>query len=1355
MASSSSSSDLKGEDTSYVEMYDPNDATLIGKHCQDDYCNQLDFLPFLCQSCGKTYCLDHRSETAHKCANAGAWAKRKRLAQQARSSIGGSKTLRDKVSEKPCSTPNCKTIVGTSLTPGVHCSTCNRDYCLKHRLQEDHNCKNLVPIGARPNQMDLVGQRAMSALDRLKAWGKTQKEQAGRSLPKPKPSSTSARLIAVNNLKKTAKGDAKVPVEKRVYLYVEAEAETAKAKFPKGEFFYSKDWVVGRVLDAAAKDLQVQNINNQSSDERDKLRVFHVEGGRLLDYSEKVGVALQSGNTVVLLRGVGAPVDLIEMRWWWEHESSIAYTLLPYFREFLEMPPLVSRKRLRGSATDDEAAGASSSREQQTTSTQQPKTSGSTQRKSTLYDDLDAAITPQQPSLLRGLEADDDGSSSLSSMSDTEFEDVPAVKRQRTDVSGDDDDEDEDVEFEDVAALVAEPADAPVTSGDLELTLSRDDRMSLTNTYGDKKGPSKRERSVRYATHRLHVLLLLWHNSIRNSWLCDPEVQATVISHLPPRLWDEVDRWMRSSGLAKERSPEPAPPSLRSSSKNKGRVKGKASEAKEDSSRDWSSAAVRLEEGVPDMSRGDPLIRLMQSLTAWWRQRFKVTTPGLRKRGYMPLERLDRLTKGHKNMEHNADIFGEKISSVEDMRRCARSCRGSRDVGAQLFTALVRGLGIEARLVANLQTLGFGWNKLEDAEPETQREKDRLSGEATPLASQKTESIPTRTTTKQRKNSSALMSSPKSTRKATGTGPIVLDESDELDVEYKDTDDESVVEMEARPKRIAAAAKQYDTDLEFPHYWTEVLSPITQKYLPVDPIVKNVVATNRELVEKLEPRGGKADKARQMMGYVVGYSSDGTAKDVTVRYLKKQIFPGRTKASRMPVEKVPVYNRYGKVKRYEQLDWFKAAMSGYQRGSRKAPITEVDEVEDSTDLKPAQPEKKEVKEGEETLQYYKQSKEFVLERHLKREEGLRAGAEVVKIFRNKVRGGKVEEQNVYLRSDVLQVKSAETWHKQGRAPIQGEEPLKRVPYRAATTNRRREIMEAEAATGNKVLQGLYSFEQTDWIIPPPIKDGIIPKNEYGNIDLFAQHMCPQGAAHVPFRGAVKVCKRLQIDYAEAVVDFEFGHRMAVPVIQGVVIPEEHHDRVMEELQKDEAERVRKEDEKRKKAALGQWRRFLMGMRIVKRIREDYGDIDESVSVFAHSKGGAPGGRSGGGALPTATNDEDLAGGFLPEGYEEEEEDDGQGAAHGAYHMSGFFATAAVGDDEAQDDDGLVMEDHGNSNGHHREQPVQEKDDAKQPEVPKERPRKPAPPKKATPKKAAPKRGSRKKAVIEDSEEENE
>ncbi|PHH83505.1 hypothetical protein CDD82_56 [Ophiocordyceps australis] len=317
MASSRPLSNSDALETSYIEMRDEGDAYLVGKHCQYEYCRQLDFLPFVCQSCSKTFCLDHRTEMAHECSKAGAWAERRRKAQLSQPFIGQGKMVHDRVSQKPCASPECKTTVGTSLAPGVHCKTCNRDYCLKHRLQEDHACSSLKPLGLRATaattQAD-VAQRTRSALDRLRAWGSAKREQAEGVLPKPKPknNSAAARVAAVNKLKKTAQGRSDVPEEKRIYLYVEAEAQTAKAKLPKGDFYYSQDWVVGRMLDEAARSLQVQNINNRSSDEKDRLRVFHVEGGRMLDFGEKLGATLQSGNTVVLLRGVGPPPNLIE-----------------------------------------------------------------------------------------------------------------------------------------------------------------------------------------------------------------------------------------------------------------------------------------------------------------------------------------------------------------------------------------------------------------------------------------------------------------------------------------------------------------------------------------------------------------------------------------------------------------------------------------------------------------------------------------------------------------------------------------------------------------------------------------------------------------------------------------------------------------------------------------------------------------------------------------------------------------------------------------------------------------------------------------------------------------------------------
>lgn len=109
----------------------------------------------------------------------------------------------------------------------------------------------------------------------------------------------------MNTLKKNAKGDAKVPVEKRVYLYVEAEAASKSASVPRSELFFSFEWRVGRVLDEAARQLGVENVNNRGGGEMERLRVFHVEGGRVLGFGDKLGEMVKSGETIVLLRGVG------------------------------------------------------------------------------------------------------------------------------------------------------------------------------------------------------------------------------------------------------------------------------------------------------------------------------------------------------------------------------------------------------------------------------------------------------------------------------------------------------------------------------------------------------------------------------------------------------------------------------------------------------------------------------------------------------------------------------------------------------------------------------------------------------------------------------------------------------------------------------------------------------------------------------------------------------------------------------------------------------------------------------------------------------------------------------------------
>src|ERR1700761_965141 len=78
MASSSTPPPASAEHS--YSMIGDQDLEAIGAHCHYEYCNQLDFLPFRCESCKHTYCLDHRTETSHTCPKAGAWAAARRAA---------------------------------------------------------------------------------------------------------------------------------------------------------------------------------------------------------------------------------------------------------------------------------------------------------------------------------------------------------------------------------------------------------------------------------------------------------------------------------------------------------------------------------------------------------------------------------------------------------------------------------------------------------------------------------------------------------------------------------------------------------------------------------------------------------------------------------------------------------------------------------------------------------------------------------------------------------------------------------------------------------------------------------------------------------------------------------------------------------------------------------------------------------------------------------------------------------------------------------------------------------------------------------------------------------------------------
>lgn len=1004
------------------------------------------------------------------------------------------------------------------------------------------------------------------------------------------------------------------------------------------------------------------------------------------------------------------------------------------------MPPVLSRKRLRSDSPNPGPPPKRARAPKATVSKPPAPVQPARRSKQSVFDAAPKANSTlsQTKKFLEGSE--DDSELSDADSSEDEFEDIPLNKESSAkgkgkvqDVSESEESEEDD--WEDALGVQhhhtkQDAGPDPKISGDIALTLSAVPKAAFDSKPDGKKGPSKIQRQIRNVSHCMHVQCLMFHNLMRNAWIEDKEVQKILVGSLTLGCWQEIEQYWRDAGIpegvsravvaskGKKSSEQAKKGTEKDKTSNKGNWKASGSNGvkiydtpdnklsaqrkeqarreyeaslardevqgtAERKQRDWGAKSKRMEPETPNTTHGDPLLRLLKYLSAYWKAKWRTTAPVLRKRGYLSPSTLQAEIDAWKEYGSHADSFGERIESREAFREIARKCEGSKDVGQQLFTALIRGLGIEARMVSSLQPVGFGFSQAEEGKPKNlEKLKDvakleRNGGTANPARSKTT---PAKSTTKKSNGNQPI--SPRNRRKVVASSGSDSDSSDLSSVISISSDTEDGKPSKKTSK--ASKTRDYNDDLPYPTYWTEVISNLTHTPVSVSPLSRTIIASSAipEKYSDFYARGAAADKAKQVFAYLIAFSSDGTAKDVTTRYLPKHQWPGRTKGFRMPVEKIPIHNKHGKVKRWEEWDWFKSVMRPFARPHTKRQPW--DEVEEEGDLVPAEPEKKKTMDeegGKETLQGYKQSAEYVLERHLRREEALKPGAKIVRHFAISKKGEEDKLEPVYRRKDIVNCKTTESWHKEGREVKPGQHPLKYVPMRAVTKTRKLEIEERERIEGGKVQQGLYAKSQTDWIIPDPIVDGIIPVNAFNNIDVYVPTMVPKGAVHIPLKGTARVCRKLNINYAEACTGFEFGKQRAVPVITGVVVAEENEDMVLDAWEAEEAEKARKEAEKRQKFVLGLWKKFYSGLKIVQRMKDEYGEeaelpskdifepvekkIESEWDVFQKHQGkdfeggflreerGVGGGGFMRDDLPTAAHDdEDMAGGFFTASQEE-------------------------------------------------------------------------------------------------------
>lgn len=171
---------------------------------------------------------------------------------------------------------------------------------------------------------------------------------------------------------------------------------------------------------------------------------------------------------------------------------------------------------------------------------------------------------------------------------------------------------------------------------------------------------------------------------------------------------------------------------------------------------------------------------------------------------------------------------------------------------------------------------------------------------------------------------------------------------------------------------------------------------------------------------------------------------------------------------------------------------------------------------------------------------------------------------------------------------------------------------------------------------------LFGEWQTTEYEPPEAKDGIVPRNEYGNVDLFKMCMLPKGTVHInrkchirtmAFRkiekrpppprygersiviylieriltvpGLNRIARKLNIDCATAVVGFNFGSMGAVPATEGYVVCTEYEDTLRDAWEAEQVEAAKRATEKREKRIYGNWRRLIKGLLIREKLAARY------------------------------------------------------------------------------------------------------------------------------------------------------
>ncbi|KAK0672931.1 putative DNA repair protein rhp41 [Cercophora samala] len=698
---------------------------------------------------------------------------------------------------------------------------------------------------------------------------------------------------------------------------------------------------------------------------------------------------------------------------------------------------------------------------------------------------------------------------------DIEFEDVPipapTIQTMVRDTDDEEDDDDDDIQFEDVninGSGASTRYEGPKTLN-LDLTAYMG---SLAQKKGDRrKALGREEKDRRIETHKVHLLCLLAHVELRNRWCNDAKVQEALRPLLSPK----------TVGFLRPRA------------------------------------------SLNQFSRTESLKRGLSEAKEVFKTKFEITERGLQRALWA--DSLDQLK------DYKPPPDAETTRNKADFLKAAQTLRGSRDVGAQLFCALLRSVGVEARLVCSLQPLACVPGAPAMPNP---------SSKSTPKTKQPS------------KAEQYLAGMAKHETKFTPTPGTTTTPRSRLG--HPDATSYRIPSLLAPPPPPTPSKiipiKKIKNESPFPIYWVEVLDQAHQKYHPVDPLV-----TFSQFNPKVyEP---PSSDPLNSLTYAVAFNPDSSCLDVTRRYAKAY----NSKTRRWRIDGL-VSSRNG----LKGERWLRAALRRYQ-----APfISDLSQIElnelKAVEMKEPMPR---------NVADFKDHPVYALERHLRRNEVLVPGAQVSGTVSAGQRG---VLERIYRRRDVKVARTKERWYRLGRVVLPGEEPVKILPK----IKRKRkgglglgsddDDDDEDQGGGNPV----FIESQTELYVPPPVVGGKVPRNRFGNVDVYVGSMVPKGGVHIPHEKARRAGYILGVDAAPALTGFEFRGRQGTAVLRGVVVAVEYKEAMEAVIQGLEDVEVEEEEERKRRVVLAVWRRMLKGLRIRERIMEG---VDEEAEAEAEAR----------------------------------------------------------------------------------------------------------------------------------------